>query len=143
MNDNRPEPLPIGYSSPVAARVAGITFRQLDYWTRVDAVQPAIAASGSGSRRRWSTSDVRRLAVLSLLVNAVPGQIDVVVIGAVWNYLGAEFKFDPYWVYLVVEAGGRLEVTLLACDAEPQRGLCVALADCAFVDELLELEARG
>jgi DNA-binding transcriptional MerR regulator len=42
-----------GYSGTQAAKIVGITYRQLDYWARTDLVRPSLSdASGSGSRRR-------------------------------------------------------------------------------------------
>ena len=39
-----------GYRGTVAARAAGISYRQLDYWARTELVEPTIrGAAGSGS----------------------------------------------------------------------------------------------
>lgn len=51
-------------------QLAQVTYRQLDYWTRVGLIEPLVAASGSGSRRRWSADEltkVRRVRLASLL----------------------------------------------------------------------------
>ena len=32
----------VGYRGAVAARAAGITYRQLDYWARTELVQPTV-----------------------------------------------------------------------------------------------------
>ncbi len=32
----------VGYRVPIACQVAGITYRQLDYWARTDLVNPSI-----------------------------------------------------------------------------------------------------
>ena len=49
LDDNREE---VGYRGVVASKVAGITYRQLDYWARKHIVEPSITPStGSGSRR--------------------------------------------------------------------------------------------
>lgn len=47
---------------------AGITYRQLDYWTRLEAVTDEAGAKGSGSRRRWTRRQAAVLAVLAKLV---------------------------------------------------------------------------
>lgn len=61
----RADELAGGFSSRNAAELAGITFRQLDYWCRTKLIEPSIVtAHGSGTRRRWSVDDVRKLAVL-------------------------------------------------------------------------------
>ena len=60
-----------GYRGTIAAKVAGITYRQLDYWARKRIVEPSIKAShGSGSRRLYSFKDVVILAVLKRLLDA-------------------------------------------------------------------------
>jgi hypothetical protein len=39
--------------------IAGITYRQLDYWARLGLLRPSVAdARGSGSRRRYGEADV-------------------------------------------------------------------------------------
>ncbi len=58
------------YSSEEARRIAGITYRQLDSWTRAGLVKPARQASGSGSARRWSPAQVVELRVLGDLRRA-------------------------------------------------------------------------
>lgn len=60
-----------GYRGTVASKVAGITYRQLDYWARKQIVEPSIAPShGSGSRRLYSFKDVVILAVSKRLLDA-------------------------------------------------------------------------
>lgn len=60
-----------GYRGTVASRVAGITYRQLDYWARKQIVEPSITPShGSGSRRLYSFKDVVILAVSKRLLDA-------------------------------------------------------------------------
>lgn len=60
-----------GYRGAVASKVAGITYRQLDYWARRQIVEPSITPShGSGSRRLYSFKDVVILAVSKRLLDA-------------------------------------------------------------------------
>lgn len=60
-----------GYRGTVASKVAGITYRQLDYWARKQIVEPSIKSShGSGSRRLYSFKDVVILAVSKRLLDA-------------------------------------------------------------------------
>ena len=48
-----------GFSSSEVCAMAGVTYRQLDYWTRLGLVSPSITpAAGYGSQRRWSTADL-------------------------------------------------------------------------------------
>ena len=59
-----------GYRGTVASKVAGITYRQLDYWARKQIVEPSITPShGSGSRRLYSFKDVVILAVSKKLLD--------------------------------------------------------------------------
>jgi DNA-binding transcriptional MerR regulator len=59
-----------GYRGAVASKVAGITYRQLDYWARKQIVEPSITPShGSGSRRLYSFKDVVILAVSKKLLD--------------------------------------------------------------------------
>lgn len=60
-----------GYRGNVAASVAGITYRQLDYWDRKKIVESSIMPShGSGSRRLYSFKDIVILAVSKKLLDA-------------------------------------------------------------------------
>ncbi|MEJ7721421.1 MAG: MerR family transcriptional regulator [Ilumatobacteraceae bacterium] len=60
-----------GYSGTQAAKVVGITYRQLDYWARTDLVTPSLAsAKGSGSRRLYSYRDLLELRVVRTLLDA-------------------------------------------------------------------------
>ncbi len=60
-----------GYRGTVASKIAGITYRQLDYWARKQIVEPSITPSrGSGSRRLYSFKDVVILAVSKRLLDA-------------------------------------------------------------------------
>ncbi len=60
-----------GYSGTQAAKVVGITYRQLDYWARTDLIRPSLAdAKGSGSRRRYSYKDLIELKMIKSLLDA-------------------------------------------------------------------------
>jgi predicted RNase H-like HicB family nuclease len=58
------------YTSQEACRLAGISYRQLDYWVRQMAIRPAQPARGSGSARRWSSLEIVQLRVMSELRKA-------------------------------------------------------------------------
>ena len=45
----------VGYRGAVAARAAGITYRQLDYWARTELVEPTVRGA-TGSVRSGSTA---------------------------------------------------------------------------------------
>ena len=48
-----------GFTSKQAEKIVGISYRQIDHWARKGLVQPSLApAQGSGSRRRYSYSDL-------------------------------------------------------------------------------------
>lgn len=74
--------------SPLADGVE-LTYRQLDYWTRVGYLHPDGAGEGSGSRRRWSDAERAVAAMMARLVAA----------GLV-----------PDAAHKVARAGGRLEL---------------------------------
>jgi len=53
------------YSSQEAARLSGISYRQLDYWARLGIVKPAREAKGTGTARRWSPTEIVELRVIA------------------------------------------------------------------------------
>ena len=74
-----------GYSGSQAAKVVGITYRQLDYWARTDLVRPAInEAQGSGSRRHYSYRNLLELRMIKSLLDA---GIKLEAIREVFNFL--------------------------------------------------------
>ena len=47
------------FSTPEVVERTGLSYRQLDHWVRTRRITPSVVADqGSGSRRRWSESDV-------------------------------------------------------------------------------------
>lgn len=60
----------VGYRVPIACQVAGITYRQLDYWARTGLVRPSIrGAKGSGSQRLYSFKDILVLKIVKGLLD--------------------------------------------------------------------------
>jgi DNA-binding transcriptional MerR regulator len=60
-----------GYRGPQACKIVGITYRQLDYWTRTELVTPSLQeATGSGSQRLYSFNDLLQLKVIKSLTDA-------------------------------------------------------------------------
>ena len=60
----------VGYRGAVAARAAGITYRQLDYWARTELVEPTVrGASGSGSQRLYGFRDILVLKLVKSLLD--------------------------------------------------------------------------
>src|SRR4051794_8853217 len=59
-----------GYRGVIAARAAGITYRQLDYWARTGLVEPTIrGAAGSGSQRLYGFRDILVLKLVKRLLD--------------------------------------------------------------------------
>ncbi len=70
-DDVAPMPDDVGYRGPTACNVAGITYRQLDYWARTGLVEPTVrTAGGSGTQRLYSFRDVLLLKVIKRLLDA-------------------------------------------------------------------------
>lgn len=61
----------IGYRGPQACKIVGVTYRQLDYWTRTGLVVPSLQeAHGSGTQRLYSFNDLLQLKVIKSLIDA-------------------------------------------------------------------------
>src|SRR5690554_3745239 len=59
-----------GYRGAVAARAAGITYRQLDYWARTELVEPTVrGAAGSGTQRLYGFRDILVLKLVKRLLD--------------------------------------------------------------------------
>src|SRR3954470_1771478 len=57
-----------GYRGVIAARAAGISYRQLDYWARTELVEPTVrGAAGSGSQRLYGFRDILVLKLVKRL----------------------------------------------------------------------------
>jgi len=70
-DDVAPMPDDVGFRGPTACNVAGITYRQLDYWARTGLVEPTVrTAGGSGTQRLYSFRDVLLLKVIKRLLDA-------------------------------------------------------------------------
>ena len=59
-----------GFRGPQVCKIAGITYRQLDYWARTGLVEPGIrGATGSGSQRLYGFRDILVLKVVKRLLD--------------------------------------------------------------------------
>jgi DNA-binding transcriptional MerR regulator len=59
-----------GYRGPAVCSIAGISYRQLDYWTTTGLVKPSVrAADGSGSQRLYGFEDIVLLKVIKRLLD--------------------------------------------------------------------------
>lgn len=70
-NDGMPErDENAGYRGAEAAKAAGITYRQLDYWARTELVVPTVRdAAGSGSQRLYGFRDILVLKLVKRLLD--------------------------------------------------------------------------
>ena len=89
-----------GFSGTQAAKVVGITYRQLDYWARTDLIRPSLTdASGSGSRRRYSYKDLLELRVIKTLLDA---GIKLESVREVFEYMREHVDSDIASAHLVI-----------------------------------------
>ena len=93
----------IGYGGTQAAKVVGITYRQLDYWARTDLIRPSLSdAKGSGSRRRYSYNDLLELKVIKKLLDA---GIKLEQVRNVFEYLREHVGSDIAAAHIVIDGG--------------------------------------
>lgn len=89
-----------GFSGTQAAKVVGISYRQLDYWARTDLIRPSLTdAAGSGSRRRYSYKDLLELRVIKTLLDA---GIKLESVREVFEYLREHVREDIASAHLVI-----------------------------------------
>lgn len=72
------------FTSYQAASAAGISYRQLDYWTRIGLISSSLSAHGSGSRRRFALRDVLLLCAVAELMRLGAGSETA---ERLWHYL--------------------------------------------------------
>ncbi len=100
-----------GYSGTQAAKVVGITYRQLDYWARTDLIRPSLSdAAGSGSRRRYSYNDLLELRVIKTLLDA---GIKLESVREVFSYLRTHVTDDIASAHLVINGS-----SVVLCDGD-------------------------
>ncbi len=89
-----------GYSGTKAAKIVGISYRQLDYWARTGLVRPSVAdAKGSGSRRAYSYRDLLELRVIKSLLDA---GIKLESVRTAFDYLRGHVDTDIASAHLVI-----------------------------------------
>lgn len=92
-----------GYSGTSAAKIVGISYRQLDYWARTDLIRPSLAeATGSGSRRAYSYQDLLELRVIKSLLDA---GIKLESVRKAFAYLRNHVGTDIGSAHLVISGG--------------------------------------
>jgi DNA-binding transcriptional MerR regulator len=100
-----------GFSGTQAAKVVGITYRQLDYWARTGLLTPSLhAAAGSGSRRRYSYQDLLELRVIKTLLDA---GITLTAVRQVFEYLREHVSSDIAAAHLVINGSN-----VILCDGD-------------------------
>jgi DNA-binding transcriptional MerR regulator len=100
-----------GFTGKRAAQVAGISYRQLDYWARTHLIRPSLAdAQGSGSRRLYSYRDLLELRVIKNLIDA---GIKLETVREVFAYLRAKLGDDLASAHLVISGS-----TVVLCDGD-------------------------
>ena len=101
----------MGYSGTQAAKVVGISYRQLDYWARTDLIRPSLTdAAGSGSRRRYSYADLLELKTIKKLIDA---GIKLEQVRKVFSYLRTHVSTDIASAHIVIDGGH-----VMLCDGD-------------------------
>ncbi len=101
-------PVADDFSSPQTIDIVGITYRQLDYWTRTGLVSStAQTATGSGSRRRYSYRDLLELKLIKRLLDE---GIALKRVRHVFDYLRQELGEDVASADLVINGSKSLLV---------------------------------
>ena len=100
-----------GFSGTRAAKIVGITYRQLDYWARTDLIRPSLVeATGSGSRRRYSYRDLLELRVIKTLLDA---GIRLESVREVFTYLRQHVTSDIASAHIVISG-----TQVMLCDGD-------------------------
>lgn len=90
-----------GYTSKQVVKIAGITYRQLDHWDRINFIKPsAKKAKGSGSRREYSYQDLLRFKVAKRLLD---GGVSFQAIVNAFDYMENELGDDILTANLIIE----------------------------------------
>lgn len=100
-----------GYSGTRAAKIVGISYRQLDYWARTGLIEPShTPAAGSGSRRAYTYRDLLELRVIKSLLDA---GIKLESVRLVFEYLRDHADTDIAAAHLLITGS---DVVLCAGD---------------------------
>ena len=90
----------MSFSGKKVTEIVGISYRQLDYWTRTELISPSIEkGEGSGSRRRYSYKDLLELRVIK---NHIDGGKKVEKLRENYEYLKENLDQDVTKVNLVI-----------------------------------------
>lgn len=93
-----------GYRGPQACKIVGVTYRQLDYWTRTGLINPSLqAAQGSGTQRLYSFNDLLQLKVIKSLTDA---GASLQKVRQAIEYVRSNLAGDPSAVTIVADGSG-------------------------------------
>jgi DNA-binding transcriptional MerR regulator len=93
--------MPQGFSSPAAARLARISYRQLDYWDSQGLVRPSLRpANGHGSKREYSFEDLKLLVLVAQLRER---GVSLKAIAKAMKYLREQIRRSPQSSTLVTD----------------------------------------
>ena len=88
------------FSGSQAAQIAGITYRQLEYWARTNLIRPSLTdAKGSGSRRSYEYRDLLELKVIKQLLDA---GIKLESVREVFKYLRSHVDTEIAAAHIVI-----------------------------------------
>jgi len=89
-----------GFSGPQTAKIVGISYRQLDYWTRTGLIRSSLSdADGSGSRRVYGYNDLLEIKVVKRLIDS---GIRLEVVRKVFDYISEQLGADITTASLVI-----------------------------------------
>jgi DNA-binding transcriptional MerR regulator len=93
-----------GYRGPQACKIVGVTYRQLDYWTRTGLITPSLQpAQGSGTQRLYSFNDLLQLKVIKSLTDA---GASLQKVRQAIEYVRGNLAGDPSAVTIVADGSG-------------------------------------
>ncbi len=136
----------LGYRGAVAARAAGITYRQLDYWARTELVVPTVRdASGSGSQRLYGFQDilvlklVKRLLDTGISLQQIRAAVDQLREAGIYDLAQTTLMSDGASVYLCTSND---EVIDLISNGQGVFGIAIGKVLREVESSLVELETE-
>src|ERR671912_1289276 len=135
-----------GYRGAIAARAAGISYRQLDYWARTQLVEPTVrGAAGSGSQRLYGFRDilvlklVKRLLDTGISLQQIRTAVDQLRASGIRDLAGTTLMSDGASVYLCTSND---EVIDLVSRGQGVFGIAVGKVLREVESELVEFEVE-
>ncbi len=132
------------FRAPEVCQLSGVSYRQLDYWSRTGLVRPGVKeASGSGSRRLYSFKDLVLVKAIKRLIEA---GMSLQKIREAIEYIRSAMETDPSELTLIATEGTILvfgpgdDERLVDALKGGQTALSIALGP--IYDELSESVAR-